>query len=489
MRRSSHRGEEMHLGSRNRALGVLAGTCLSATLAWPAAPKSDETSRRLAHDVFKELIEINTTDSVGSTTDAANAMARRFRDAGFADADLTIAGPNARKMNLLVRLHGRTHSKLKPLLIIAHTDVVEARPEDWTTDPFKFVEKDGYFYGRGTQDMKGRDAIAVADLIRMKKEGFVPNRDIILALTADEENGKSNGVEWLVKNRRELVDAEYVLNPDGGQVHTDRPVTVEFEATEKIYADYEVMATNVGGHSSLPVPDNAVYHIANALVAVEHHSFPVEFNPVTRGEFEAMAKIESGQTQADMRAILADPPDAAAIARLSKDARYNSSLRTTCVATMLAGGHATNALPQRASANVNCRIFPGHTTEEIRRELLELFNDPALTVRYQTEQGTVFDHGDDRKAMAVPPLRDDVMRALGKVSQTLWPGATIMPVMEVGASDSVHTMAAGMPSYGICGLAIDRNDVRMHGRDERLKTGAFYDGLEFYYRLLTELTR
>ena len=221
------------------------------------------------------------------------------------------------------------------------------------------MEKDGYFYGRGTQDMKGSDAIAVADLIRMKKEGFVPNRDIILALTADEENGKSNGVEWLVKNRRELVDAEYVLNPDGGQVHTDRPVTVEFEATEKIYADYQVMATNVGGHSSLPVPDNAVYHIANALVAVEHHSFPVEFNPVTRGEFEAMAKIESGQTQADMRAILADPPDAAAIARLSKDARYNSSLRTTCVATMLAGGHATNALPQRASANINCRIFPG----------------------------------------------------------------------------------------------------------------------------------
>jgi acetylornithine deacetylase/succinyl-diaminopimelate desuccinylase-like protein len=455
---------------------------------WSQMPQSDEATRNLAHDVLKELIEINTTDSVGSTTLAANAMAKRFKAAGFADADMTVAGPNERKGNLVVRLHGKPGSKLKPILIIAHTDVVEAKREDWTTDPFKLVEKDGYFYGRGTQDMKGSDAVAIADLIRLKKEGFVPNRDIILALTADEENGKSNGVDWLLKNRHELVDAEYVLNPDSGQVHTDKPVTVEFEATEKLYADYQVMATNAGGHSSLPVPDNAIYHVANALTALQHYSFPAEFNPVTRDYFEAMAKIESGQTAADMRAVLQSPADPKAIERLSQDARYNSTLRTTCVATMLAGGHAPNALPQRASANVNCRIFPGHPPEDIRQQLLKVINDPQVTVRYQDEQGVATDHAPDRKAMAVPPLRADVMKSLNKVSQKMWPGATVIPRMEVGASDSVHTMEAGIPSYGICGLAIDRHDDRMHGRDERLGVESFDNGLVFYYLLLKDLT-
>ena len=455
---------------------------------WSQIPQSDEPTKKLAHDVLKELIEINTTDSVGSTTLAANAMAKRFKAAGFADADMTVVGPNDRKGNLVVRLRGKPGSKLKPILIIGHTDVVEAKREDWTTDPFKLVEKDGYFYGRGTQDMKGSDAIAVVDLIRMKKEGFVPDRDIILALTADEEGGKSNGVDWLLKNHRDLIDAEYALNPDSGQVHTDKPETVEFEATEKLYADYQLMATNAGGHSSVPVPDNAIYHVANALIALQHYSFPVEINPVTRGFFEAMAKIETGQTAADMRAVLQTPPDPKAVERLSKDARYNSTLRTTCVATLLAGGHAPNALPQRASANVNCRIFPGHPPEEIRQQLAKLFNDPALSVRYQDEDGEVSEHAPDRKAMAVPPLRDDVMKSLNKVSHTLWPGATVVPIMEVGASDSVHTMAAGIPSYGICGLAIDRHDDRMHGRDERLKEDSYYNGLTFYYLLLKDLT-
>ena len=461
---------------------------LAATTLWSQVPQSDQATKMLAHDVLKELIEINTTDSVGSTTLAAKAMAKRFKAAGFTDADMAVVGPNDRKGNLVVRLHGRPGSKLKPILIIAHTDVVEAKREDWTTDPFKFVEKDGYFYGRGTQDMKGSDAIAVADLIRLKKEGFVPNRDIILALTADEESGNSNGVEWLLKNRRELVDAEYVLNPDGGQVHTDKPATVEFEATEKLYADYQVMATNAGGHSSVPVPDNAIYHVANALTALQHYSFPAETNSVTRGYFEAMAKIESGQTATDMRAVLQNPPDAMAVERLSKDANYNSTLRTTCVATMLAGGHAANALPQRASANVNCRIFPGHSPEEIRQQLVKLFNDPALSVSDQNAEGVATGSVPDRKAMGVPPLRDDVMKSLDKVSQTLWPGITVVPRMEVGASDSVHTMAAGIPSYGICGLAIDRHDDRMHGRDERLRADSFYNGLIFYYLLLRDLT-
>jgi acetylornithine deacetylase/succinyl-diaminopimelate desuccinylase-like protein len=461
---------------------------LAATTLWSQVPQSDEATKMLAHDVLKELIEINTTDSVGSTTLAANAMARRFKAAGFADADMAVVGPNDRKGNLVVRLHGKPGSKLKPILIIAHTDVVEAKREDWTTDPFKLVEKDGYFYGRGTQDMKGSDAIAVADLIRLKKEGFVPNRDIILALTADEESGNSNGVGWLLKNRRELVDAEYVLNPDSGQVHTDKPATVEFEATEKLYADYQLMATNAGGHSSVPVPDNAIYHVANALTALQHYSFPAETNSVTRGYFEAMAKIESGQTATDMRAVLQNPPDTMAVERLSKDANYNSTLRTTCVATMLAGGHAANALPQRASAIVNCRIFPGHSPEEIRQQLVKLFNDPALSVSDQNEEGVATGGVPDRKAMGVPPLRDDVMKSLDKVSQTMWPGTTVVPRMEVGASDSVHTMAAGIPSYGICGLAIDRQDDRMHGRDERLRADSFYNGLIFYYLLLKDLT-
>jgi acetylornithine deacetylase/succinyl-diaminopimelate desuccinylase-like protein len=461
---------------------------LAATTLWSQVPQSDEATKMLAHDVLKELIEINTTDSVGSTTLAANAMARRFKAAGFADADMAVVGPNDRKGNLVVRLHGKPGSKLKPILIIAHTDVVEAKREDWTTDPFKLVEKDGYFYGRGTQDMKGSDAIAVVDLIRLKKEGFVPNRDIILALTADEESGNSNGVGWLLKNRRELVDAEYVLNPDSGQVHTDKPATVEFEATEKLYADYQLMATNAGGHSSVPVPDNAIYHVANALTALQHYSFPAETNSVTRGYFEAMAKIESGQTATDMRAVLQNPPDTMAVERLSKDANYNSTLRTTCVATMLAGGHAANALPQRASAIVNCRIFPGHSPEEIRQQLVKLFNDPALSVSDQNEEGVATGGVPDRKAMGVPPLRDDVMKSLDKVSQTMWPGTTVVPRMEVGASDSVHTMAAGIPSYGICGLAIDRQDDRMHGRDERLRADSFYNGLIFYYLLLKDLT-
>ena len=327
---------------------------------------SEAVTRRNAHDIFKQLIEINTTDSIGSTTVAAEAMAKRLLDAGFPKADVVVLGPNDRKGNMVARYRGRAGSKLKPILIIGHLDVVEAQRRDWTTDPFKFVEKDGYFYGRGTQDMKNSDAIAVADFIRMKKEGFVPDRDIILALTADEEGGKSNGVDWLLRNHRDLIEAEYALNPDAGQVRPDKPMVVGFEATEKLYADFQVLATNPGGHSSLPVPDNAIYHVANALVLLQKTPFPFELNPVTREYFSQMAKIESGQRAADMRAILASPPDPQAIERLSADEHSNSIMRTTCVATMLSGGHAPNALPGRAEANVNCRILPGHSQEEIR---------------------------------------------------------------------------------------------------------------------------
>jgi len=449
-----------------------------------AAASEDKT----AHDIFKQLIEINTTDSVGSTTLAAQAMAQRLLDAGFPKADVVVLGPNDRKGNMIARYHGKPGSKFKPVLIIGHLDVVEAKREDWSTDPFQFVEKDGYFYGRGTQDMKDSDAIAVSAFIRMRKEGYVPDRDIILALTADEEGGKSNGVDWLLKNHRELIEAEFALNPDAGGVRPDKPQIVGFEATEKLYADYQVLATNPGGHSSLPIPDNAIYHVANALAALQKWAFPFELNTVTREYFTQMAKIETGQSAADMRAILTTPPDPKAVERLSQDAHSNAVMRTTCVATMLSGGHATNALPGRAEANVNCRIFPGHSQEEIRLQLIKLFNDPKLTVRYRGDNGELTDHGSDRKAMAPPPLRDDVMNSLRSVAAKLWPGYVVLPIMEPGASDSIYTMNAGIPSYGISGVAIERSDDKAHGRDERVRMDAYYKGAEFYYQFLKALT-
>jgi acetylornithine deacetylase/succinyl-diaminopimelate desuccinylase-like protein len=464
---------------------ILCALCAQAVC---AAPDGDAAAQKNAHGILKQLIEINTTDSVGSTTVAAQAMAQRLLEAGFPKADVVVLGPNDRKGNMVARYRGAPGSKLKPILIIGHVDVVEAQRQDWTTDPFQFVEKDGYFYGRGTQDMKESDAIAVADFIRMRKEGFVPDRDIILALTADEEGGMSNGVAWLLKNHRELIDAEFALNPDAGQVRPDKPLVVGFEATEKLYADYQVLATNPGGHSSLPTPDNAIYQIADALALLQRTPFPFELNPVTREYFAQMAKIETGQTAADMRAILETPPDPKAIERLSQDTHSNSVMRTTCVATMLSGGHAPNALPGRAEANVNCRILPGHSQEEIRLHLVKLFHDPKLTVRYRADTGELSDHGSDRKAMAPPPLRDDVMHSLRSVSGKLWPGATVLPVMEAGASDSIYTMNAGIPSYGISGIAIERADDRAHGRDERLKIDSYYTGLEFYYQFLKALT-
>jgi acetylornithine deacetylase/succinyl-diaminopimelate desuccinylase-like protein len=467
---------------------ALAGTgALQA--AWPA-PAGDPASRQFARDIFKQLVEINTTDSVGNVGTAAQAMAQRLLDAGFPAADIGVLGPSDRKRNLVARYRGNPKSRLKPILIIGHLDVVEARREDWTTDPFEFVEKDGYYYGRGTQDMKVSDAIAVTDFIRMKREGFVPKRDIILALTADEEGGKSNGVDWLLKNHRDLIDAQYALNPDSGGVVTDdgKPLSMEFEATEKLYADFQVVATNPGGHSSLPKPDNAIYHVADALAKLEKFVFPAELNDVTRSYFKEMAATQTGQTAADMRALLSDAPDPGAIARLSQDARYNATLRTTCVATILNAGHAPNALPQRAEANINCRILPGHSQEEIRLELVRLFDDPGLAVRFTSDAGEVFEHGSDRKAMVPPPLNPELMDALRTVTQDFWPGIPVFAEMETGASDSIYTMMAGIPSYGISGVALDRNDVRAHGKDERVPVESYYTGVEFYYAFLKKLT-
>jgi acetylornithine deacetylase/succinyl-diaminopimelate desuccinylase-like protein len=454
-----------------------------------AAPL-DEPTRQLAHDIFQQLIEINTTDSVGSTTVAADAMAKRLLDAGFSAADVKVLGPNNRKGNMVARYRGTGAGGLKPILIIAHLDVVEARREDWTTDPFQFIEKDGYYYGRGTQDMKVSDAILVTTFIRFKREGYQPDRDIILALTADEEGGSSNGVDWLLKNHRDLVDAAFALNPDSGGVTTvkGKPLNVDVEANEKLYADFELNATNAGGHSSLPVPDNAIYHIADALGRLERAPFPFELNPITRSYFEKRAALESGETASDMKAILKTPPDQQALARLSKDARFNSLLRTTCVATRLNAGHANNALPQEARAIVNCRILPGHSSEEIRQDLIRIFADPKIVVKYVSNAGVVSDRAPDTKAFApvLPPA--EVMQPLERVTDGMWPSAPIIPEMETGASDSVYTIGAGIPSYGISGVAMDQDDVRAHGKDERVRIGSFYDGVEFYYRYLKALT-
>jgi acetylornithine deacetylase/succinyl-diaminopimelate desuccinylase-like protein len=396
---------------------------------------------------------------------------------------------------MVARLRGPANGAKKPILhpilLIGHTDVVEARREDWTTDPFQFVEKDGYFYGRGTQDMKSGDAIMVTTFLRMKKEGFQPDRDIILALTADEEGGKSNGVDWLLKNHRELIDAEYVLNHDGGGVDLKdgKTLSVDVDASEKLYADYQLVVTNPGGHSSLPVPDNAIYHLADALARLQAYKFPFELNPVTSAYFEALSKQETGQSAADMKAILQTPPDQAAIARLSEDPAHNSTLHTTCVATRLEAGHANNALPQRATANVNCRILPGHSQEETRKTLIGIFDDPKLTVEYMADDGTLSPTAPDRESLPPPPLLPAVFNPLKQVTDELWPGMVIIPSMVIGASDSIYTMQAGLPSYGIGGAAIEDGGNRMHGRDERLGVESFYNSVEFFYLYLKALTK
>jgi acetylornithine deacetylase/succinyl-diaminopimelate desuccinylase-like protein len=469
-----------------RVFGVLVVVALLRPL--PAAAL-DEMTRRLARDIFQQLIEINTTDSAGSTTRAAEAMAKRLIDAGFAQEDVKVLGPNDRKGNLVARLRGGGGLR-KPILIIGHLDVVEARREDWTTDPFQFVEKDGYFYGRGTQDMKVNDAILITTLIRLHRENYRPDRDLILALTADEEGGKSNGVDWLLKNQRDLIAAEFVLNADSGGVTTvkGKPVNVDVEASEKLYADFQVSATNPGGHSSLPVPDNAIYHIADALGRLERTPFPFELNAVTRTYFERRASLESGQTAADMKAILRTPADPAAASRLSKDARYNSTTHTTCVATMMSAGHAPNALPQLAKANVNCRILPGHSAEEIRQDLIKIFADPKIAVKYVDNAGNVYERTPDKKAFApiLPP--DEILKPLARLADEMWKGVPVIPDMETGASDSIYTIAAGLPSYGVNGVAIDQDDIRAHGKDERVRVSSYYDGVEFYYRYLKAVT-
>ncbi|MGA2888091.1 MAG: M20/M25/M40 family metallo-hydrolase [Terracidiphilus sp.] len=466
---------------------------VAAVLLTPSASiaQIDAPTHKLALDIFKQLIEINTTESSGSVTAAAVAMRQRFLTGGFAPQDVYLGGPNERKKNLVVRLHGDGSGK-RPILLICHLDVVEARREDWSVDPFQFIENDGYYYGRGTQDIKDGDAILVAIFLRLKQENYHPDRDLILALTADEEaGGTANGVDWLLRNQRQLIDAGYVINLDQGGVDLEhgKPLSVNIAATEKLYGDYLMSVTNRGGHSSIPRPDNAIYQLAGALTRLEHHEFAFELNPVTRAYFETISETESGQKAADLKAMLNTPPDPKAIERLSASSpSWHSMMHTTCVATRLSGGHANNALPQKAEATVNCRILPGHTLEEVRQEIIATVGDSAVTVRYSDYVGSVTDTAPARMQLTPVEPNPVLMNAVRKLSADFWPGAPVIPMMETGASDGVYTLAAGMPTYGVNGVALEVSDFRAHGRDERVPVASFDRGLEFNYQLLKMLT-
>jgi acetylornithine deacetylase/succinyl-diaminopimelate desuccinylase-like protein len=439
----------------------------------------------LARGIFKQLVEIPTSESREGSTPAAKAMAQRLIDGGFPAEDVQVLGPNERKQNLVARLRGK--GKAKPVLLIGHLDVVEARREDWSTDPFQFIEKDGYFYGRGTQDMKDGVSVMVTTLLRYQREKFKPDRDIILALTADEEGGDSNGVAWLLKNHRDLVEAEFVLNHDGAGVllQGGKAQQIELTATEKVYADFDLSVTNPGGHSSVPRKENAIYSLVGALDRVAKYDFPFELNNVTRAYFDRISHIAPEPRASDLRAILKTPPDAAALARESKDPLDNASIRTTCVATRLSAGHANNALPQLARATVNCRILPGHSPEEVRKELVKIVGDSNVAVRYiNGVTGSLDETAPGVRGFSPPPLRPEVLRPLEKLAAKLWPGAPVIPSMSVGATDGVHTSAAGLPTYVVSGMALERDDIRAHGKDERIGINSFYQAVDFYYDYL-----
>ena len=467
-------------------LAALAFVTLSA-VSQAQQPRLNAPDRALARDILKQLIETNTSHSIGSTTVAAEAMRKRFLDAGFPAKDMVVMGPDDRHGNLVLRYRSTPGSTLKPVLVIAHLDVVEAKREDWTTDPFQLVERDGYFFGRGMQDMKDSDAAFVTSFLMLKRQGFVPDRDLILALTADEEGGSNNGVAWLLKNHRVLIEAGFAINPDSGGLITQKgkPSYIGVEATEKLYADFKLTVTNPGGHSSVPRKENAIYQLSQALGRLAAYQFPSELNAVTRAYFEALAPTQTPQVAADMRAILAAVPDKDAMSRLSDDYVYNSLMHTTCVATMLSAGHAPNALPQRAEANVNCRILPGHTPGEVRHQLETVFAEPKLKVELATEG---ISSGEDELSVTPPPLNKEVFDALHTTTQQMWPGTPVIPEMETGASDSKATMAAGIPSYGFSGMGIDEDDDRAHGKDERLGVEPYYSGVEFVYLYLQQIT-
>ena len=447
----------------------------------PVAAEVLTPQQQLAFDIYKELVEINTVTATGDTARAAESMAARLRDAGFADADVHTFSPAPHKGNLVARLRGT--GARKPILLLAHLDVVPANREDWSLDPFKLIEKDGYFYARGSGDDKYMAAAFVTNLIRYKQEGYKPDRDIIMALETDEEilDRDGLGIQWLLKNHRDLIDAEFALNEGGGVGLKDgKPIRNSVQTSEKVSLSYQLDVKNKGGHSSVPSRDNAIYRLAEGLVRLSKFSFPLKLNETTRAYFERTAQFEGEQTAADMRAVLSDRPDPEAMSfvRLAANPVYNAQLRTTCVATMLEGGHAVNALPQQASAKVNCRIMPGEPVDEVKATLERVLADDQIVVTQL-----------DQPVLSAPSaLHEQIMGSIEKLSQEFWPGAVVLPTMSAGATDGSYLRNAGIPTYGHSGLAGDINDIRAHGKDERILVKSFYEGEDYLYRLVKMLS-
>ncbi len=445
----------------------------------PTFAEPTAAQRQLARDIYQELVEIHTVTATGDTAQAADAMAARLRAAGFDAADVQVFKPAPRKGNLVARLHGS--GRRRPILLLAHLDVVEAKPEDWSVDPFKFVEKDGYFYGRGSFDDKSMAAIFIANLIRYRQEGFRPDRDLIVALETDEEplDVDEVGIRWLLKNHRDLLDAEFALN-EGGPAYSKngRPFMNRIQTSEKVSVTYRLETRNAGGHSSLPSRDNAIYHLADALGRLARYEFPVKLNETTKKYFEVMSTLEEGQLAADMKSVASGSADPEAAARLSSRPVYNSQLRTTCVATMLEGGHAYNALPQLARATVNCRVLPGEPIDEVEKTLARVLADEKISVEQV-----------GRYNLSPPStLTPEIERAAKELSAEFWPRIPLVPVMSAGATDAAYLRNAGIPTFGHSGLLVDIYDNRFHGKDERMGVKSFYDGLEYLYRLVKRLS-
>jgi len=444
-----------------------------------AAAQTLSPNQQLAREIYKELVEINTVTPTGDTFKAAEAMAARLRAAGYSAGDLQVFNPAPRKGNLVARLHGT--GARKPILLMAHLDVVEARREDWSVDPFKLLEKDGYFYARGSGDDKFMAATFVSNMIRYKQEGYRPDRDIILLLETDEEIGDKDavGIQWMIKNHRDLIDAEFALN-EGGRVglKNGKPLRNDLQTSEKVFVNYSFEVKNSGGHSSLPTRDNAIYHLAEGLARLSKYDFPVALNETTRAWLELAAPLEDPQIGAAMNSVASGRPDPAALARLSAMPAYNAQLRTTCVATMLEGGHAFNALPQRAQANINCRVLPGEPIEDVQKTLVRVVDDNQISVT-----PTLID-----PSSKPSPLNPEIVQAVERVTAKFWPGIPVIPTMSAGATDGLFLRNAGIPTYGTSGLAGDIDDVRSHGRDERILVKSFNDGQEYLYQLVKALS-
>jgi acetylornithine deacetylase/succinyl-diaminopimelate desuccinylase-like protein len=454
------------------AVPVLAG---AAEL--PATPRSPAQYDQLARAVFAQLVGMNTTHAKGSA-EAAEGLAARFKAAGFPDGDVFVGGPSPDKMNIVVRLRG--HGKGKPVLFNAHLDVVEAIRETWSVEPFELTEKDGFFYGRGTIDIKNEVAVLTADLIRLKQEGFKPSRDIIVVFNTDEEaGGDANGVDWLLKNQHALVDAGLVINEDAGngEVLNGERLWNTIQTAEKVYATYSLTAYGTGGHSSLPPRDNAIFRLAHALARLGDYQFPVQISETTRIYLEAVANRVGGDRAAQIRAVLKDPTDAAAVDSLRDVPVINAQLRSTCPATVEQAGQSESALPIRAKATIQCRLLPGSNPDEVMATLKRVIDDPTIDI------GVIW-----APVASAPAVLDKaVVAKVEKVTNEMWPGVKVVPVMSAGASDNVYWRGGGLPSFGVSGTFVDVSDLRAHGKDERVGVSAFYESLEFSYRLMKVL--